>query len=87
MSDVTTRFVNDTVDVTVGVTTTFYAGGINPSGGITQTQADARYIQKTAINAAGGVPGLSTDPQPVVAEDQLPLPPVTLTVLFANRLA
>lgn len=62
-----------------------YANGGGGSGGITQTQADARYIQKTAINAASGVPGL--DASKFMDETQLPLPPVTLTILLANKLA
>lgn len=60
-------------------------GSSDPLSGITQAQADARYIQLTAINAASGVPGLNANK--FVDETQLPLPPVTLTVLLANRLA
>lgn len=60
-------------------------GSSDPLSGITQAQADARYIQLTAINAASGVPGLNANK--FMDETQLPLPPVTLTVLLANRLA
>lgn len=55
------------------------------SSGISQAQADARYVQKTQINAASGVAGL--DANSFMTEAQLPLPPITLTVLLANKLA
>ena len=60
-------------------------GTSDPGGGITQSQADARYVQKMQINAANGVPGL--DANTSINENQLPLPPITLTVLLANKLA
>lgn len=62
-----------------------WQGDSSPSGGISQAQADARYVQKTAVNAASGVAGL--DAASFMTETQLPLPPVTLTVLFDNKLA
>lgn len=60
-------------------------GSSDPLSGITQAQADARYVQKTQINAASGVAGL--DANSFMTEAQLPLPPITLTVLLANKLA
>lgn len=60
-------------------------GSSDPLSGITQAQADTRYVQLSQINAANGVPGL--DASEFMDETQLPLPPVTLTVLFANKLA
>lgn len=54
-------------------------------GGLTQSVADARYIKQSQINAANGVAGLSSTS--FVAENQLPLPAVTLTVLLTNALA
>lgn len=60
-------------------------GSSDPLSGITQAQADARYVQLAQINAANGVPGL--DAFEFMDETQLPLPPVTLTVLLANKLA
>ena len=60
-------------------------GSSDPLSGITQSQADARYVQKTQINAASGVAGL--DANSFMTESQLPLPPITLTVLLANKLA
>ena len=60
-------------------------GSSDPLSGITQSQADARYVQKTQINAASGVAGL--DANSFMTEAQLPLPPITLTVLLANKLA
>jgi hypothetical protein len=60
-------------------------GSSDPLSGITQAQADARYVQKTQVNAASGVAGL--DANSFMTESQLPLPPVTLTVLLANKLA
>lgn len=54
-------------------------------GGMTQSVADARYVKLAQINAANGVAGL--DANIAMDETQLPLPPVTLTVLLANKLA
>lgn len=54
-------------------------------GGLTQSVADARYVKLSQINAANGVAGL--DANIAMDETQLPLPPVTLTVLLANKLA
>lgn len=64
--------------------TSVFVGG-DTGGGITQLQADARYVRLAQINAANGVAGL--DASEFVGEDNLPLPPVTLTVLLANKLA
>lgn len=60
-------------------------GGGGSGDGITQTQADARYVRLVQVNAPNGVPSL--DVNKYLSEDRLPLPPVTLTVLFANKLA
>lgn len=57
----------------------------NNGTGMTQSAADARYIKLAQINAANGVAGL--DANIAMDETQLPLPPVTLTVLLANKLA
>jgi hypothetical protein len=54
-------------------------------GGLTQSVADARYVKLSQINAANGVAGL--DATSLLAESQLPLPAVDLTVLFNNKLA
>lgn len=54
-------------------------------GGLTQSVADGRYVKLAQINAANGVAGL--DANTTMDETQLPLPPVTLTVLLANKLA
>lgn len=55
------------------------------SGGISLATADARYVQQSQINAAGGVAGL--DAGAFVGETNLPLPPVDLTILLENKLA
>lgn len=67
--------------------TTVFVGGaaVDPGSGITQAEADARYIRLNAINAASGVGGL--DASSFLAEAQLPLPPVDLTIWFENQLA
>lgn len=57
----------------------------NNGTGLSQTVADARYVKLSQINAANGVAGL--DANTTMDETQLPLPPVTLTVLLANKLA
>lgn len=57
---------------------------VNGDAGITQAQADARYVLKSQIDAALGVAGL--DANQFVGEDRLPLPPIDLTVLFNNKL-
>lgn len=62
-----------------------WQGDQSASAGITQSQADARYVRQSQINAASGVPGLNADS--LMDETQLPLPPITLTVLLANKLA
>lgn len=60
-------------------------GDGDPTAGITQAAADLRYIRLAQINAANGVAGLNADT--ALQETQLPLPPVTLTVLLENKLA
>lgn len=57
----------------------------NNGTGLSQGAADARYVKLAQINAANGVAGL--DANTTMQETQLPLPPVTLTVLLANKLA
>lgn len=57
----------------------------NNGTGLSQEAADARYVKLSQINAANGVAGL--DANTTMNETQLPLPPVTLTVLLANKLA
>lgn len=57
---------------------------VNGEAGMTQAQADARYVQQSAIDQALGVAGLDADR--FVGEDRLPLPPIDLTVLFENKL-
>lgn len=57
----------------------------DPGSGITQGQADARYVKLSQINAANGVAGL--DANSFLTETQLPLPPVDLSILFANKIA
>ena len=79
--DVTVQTVNQQVTVQPNP----WQGTASPTGALSQAQADARYIQKTAINSANGVPGL--DASSFMTESQLPLPPITLTVLLANKLA
>lgn len=54
-------------------------------GGLTQATADARYVRLSQIDAANGVAGLSAERY--VGEDRLPLPPIDLAVLVANKLA
>lgn len=83
MSDVITTFVNENGQVSVGVTMVFL-GGTDPSGGITQAEGDARYVKKDQINAPNGVAGLNVNE--ILDEEQLPLPAVTLSTLFRNRL-
>ena len=55
------------------------------TGGMTQAAADARYIQQAKINQPSGVAGLDT--ATTLDADQLPLPPITLTILFDNQIA
>lgn len=57
---------------------------VNSEAGMSQAQADARYVLKAQIDAALGVAGLDADK--FVGEDRLPLPPIDLTVLFNNKL-
>lgn len=66
-------------------TVAFVGGTGGAAGGISQSAADARYVQKTQVNAASGVAGL--DASKFLSEPQLPLPAVDLTVLFNNKLA
>lgn len=66
------------------VLTTVFVGG-DTGGGITQTQADARYIRLSQINAANGVPSIDADKY--IDESRLPLPAVDLSILLANKLA
>lgn len=43
--------------------TTVFLGGTaaDPTGGITQGQADARYVRKSQVNAPNGVAGLDAN--------------------------
>jgi|GEM_PF-1933854 len=66
------------------VHTLIFPGGGTPGSGITQAQADARYLRITQRNAANGVAGLGSTTQ--LDEQQLPLPAVDLDVLFVNAL-
>lgn len=52
--------------------------------GMTQADADARYVLQSQINAPDGVAGLDADL--FLTESQLPLPPIDLAVLVANKL-
>jgi hypothetical protein len=61
------------------------SGGGAGGDGITQDQADARYIRLTQRGAPNGVATL--DATTVVPNAQIPEPPVDLTVLFENGLA
>ena len=60
-------------------------GGGATTGGMTQTQGDARYVRLAQVNQANGIAGLDADA--FVGEANLPLPPVDLTTLFENKLA
>lgn len=68
-----------------GVSTWNALAYVNNGSGITQSAADARYIRQSQINAPNGVP--SIDAELYLAEDRLPLPPVDLSILLANKLA
>lgn len=67
--------------VTAWIDLAYPVGG----SGMTMTDGDARYVQQSQINAAGGVAGL--DAGAFVGETNLPLPPVDLTILLENKLA
>jgi hypothetical protein len=74
-----------TINTTQQVVTVSPVAAPAATSGMSQSQADARYIRLTQIDAASGVAGL--DASRFVGEDRLPLPPITLTVLFDNKLA
>lgn len=85
--DVGEPFFDETLEAEyVGNGTT--PGGVPSAGvgsGITQAAADARYVRLSQVNAANGVAGL--DANSFLTETQLPLPPVDLSILFANKIA
>lgn len=52
--------------------------------GMTQGASDARYIKLAQINQPSGVAGLDSNSS--LDEDQLPLPPINLSLLFENAI-
>lgn len=55
------------------------------SGGISLATADARYVQQSQVNAAGGVAGL--DAGAAIKPEAMPMPAIPFTALVANKLA
>jgi hypothetical protein len=53
-------------------------------GGLTQDDADARYVRLSQVDAANGVAALDAGRR--INEDRLPEPPIDLVVLFENQL-
>jgi hypothetical protein len=74
------------------VTVTVYPSGVpgppggtgDGDGGLTQDDADARYVQRSQVDATNGVAALDAGRR--INEDRLPEPPIDLVVLFENQL-
>lgn len=58
--------------------------GATPTGGMTTTEGDVRYIKKADINQPNGIAGLDVNAQ--ITPESLPTPLVSFAQLVANQL-